>query len=300
MAIGQSGWFRQGRTTGEAWLAAREFRRPASESWQEREYRVELQSIAEQRARASAAGLPVVVSAREQHNGGGGVPYDAGGKVWNTGAPNMGLLDILSIKTPGAGSLGGDLLGVFGGWVAGKAQAKAASQNAKAARKMVAANRGRYGGWPAGSWESDTYGEPGTFPAGGSVSAAPYVDLPYRDGMTNAAYMGGGAALTAARGVATVATPYIKRIVAWLVSNGLPVAAAGSAVAGLIAGGVIDARGGPYENPKHNKVSGIMRGDVIALRRVKRSAKRLQKVLRMAGAGRRSLRAGCAPRRRRC
>jgi hypothetical protein len=136
-------------------------------------------------------------------------------------------------------------------------------------------------------------------------SQAPYVEPAY----TNASYY--GPQVTYASGVtdlvplaagavsAVASSGVVRAAIGWLVRNGLTAAAAGTAVMGLVQSGIIGGADGPYANPKHNKCTGIMRGDVMAIRRVKRQGKRLLKVLRQAGVGgRRS--AGRFRRRRAC
>jgi hypothetical protein len=89
------------------------------------------------------------------------------------------------------------------------------------------------------------------------------------------------------RAVATVAAGAARRLGSYLLSL-LPTLGAAGAIdlaVNLIGSGMANGAAGPYANPKHNTVTGVMRGDVIALRRVRRSARRLQKVLRLAGVG---------------
>jgi hypothetical protein len=110
----------------------------------------------------------------------------------------------------------------------------------------------------------------------------------------------GGSLVPAVTGAAraVVASPALKRMVAYLSRYIAPTAAVALA-ADLVADGFQGASG-PYENPKHNTCTGILRGDVLAVRRVKRSGKRLLKTLRMAGVGPRRAVRGGTRRRRAC
>lgn len=103
----------------------------------------------------------------------------------------------------------------------------------------------------------------------------------------------GGAIVRIAPRVAARFAQRLRQLLPSLTAGG-----ASSMATWLLANG-ISADEGPYANPKHNKVTGVMRGDVIALRRVKRQARRLQKVIRMAGVGRRTY-SGRRARRRAC
>jgi len=201
-------------------------------------------------------------------------------------------------------SLGGDLLqfgaGLFGNWANARS---AARSNRQANRQMMRQQQGGFGGYSPG-WQPapgmlQPYGNDNiTIPSGGNSpmsildssmgayqqavyqpsSAAPYVDANYQ---TAGALQ---VVPQVVRGLAASRTA--QTLVAWLVRNGMSALAAGGAVAGIVElfGGA-GAADGPYANPKHNRVTGIMRGDVMAMRRVKRSGKRLQKALRMAGVG---------------
>jgi hypothetical protein len=224
-------------------------------------------------------------------------------------------------------SLGGDLI-QFGAQLFGNyANAKSQNKAAKRQLKLLQAAGGRgslgqiydYGGLVVPGYQAPPlqapplYQEPtmsildasvnaAMFPAASS-SAAPYVEPPYSTAAYYPDVMNASvpAVIGAAGVVATriAATPMVRAAIAWLVRNGLPAAAAATAVAGLVQGGILGGADGPYANPKHNKCTGIMRGDVMAVKRVKRQGKRLMKVLRMAGVGgRRS--AGRFRRRRAC
>jgi hypothetical protein len=201
-------------------------------------------------------------------------------------------------------SLGGDLLqfgaGLFGNWANARS---AARSNRQANRQMMRQQQGGFGGYSPG-WQPapgmlQPYGNDNiTIPSGGNSpmsildssmgayqqavyqpsSAAPYVDANYQTA---------GALEVVPQVVRGIAASRTARtLVAWLVRNGMSALAAGGAAAGIVElfGGA-GAADGPYANPKHNRVTGIMRGDVMAMRRVKRSGKRLQKALRMAGVG---------------
>jgi len=230
-------------------------------------------------------------------------------------------------SSPGtSSSLGGDLVQfgaqLFGNWTNSKSEARRAKAQAKAqaraARGYTSAGFDAYippnynavpqhgGGYQyqgsgAGMSILDGSVSPSQVPM--TYSQAPYVEAGYTNaswpGATNANMLAlGGAAAGAA---VTVTRAAAQRLAAWLV-RALPTLGTAGAIqlaVDMIGSGVAGGADGPYANPKHNKVTGVMRGDVIALRRVKRSAKRLQKVLRMAGVGgRRS--AGRFRRRRAC
>jgi len=217
--------------------------------------------------------------------------------IFKSERKRMSILgDILRAPASAPGrssSLGGDLVQfgaeLLGGWVSAKTQAKRAKAAAKAAR-----------GIGTGAIYYDpriTYGSGGNGMAivgGGispaevplSTSAAPYVEASYTPALyTQASAVGPLVGGAVAAGRALVATPMVRAAIAWLQQNGLSAAAAAAAVAGLVQGGIIGGTDGPYANPKHNKCTGIMRGDVMAVRRVKRQGKRLLKVLRQAGVG---------------
>jgi hypothetical protein len=230
------------------------------------------------------------------------------------GGSGMSILgDILRAPASAPGrssSLGGDLVQfgaeLFGGWVSSKSQAKAARRAARAQRlpydpRMVIDYGGLYTPGAGGNGMAIVGGSISPAEVPYSPSQAPYVE----GGFTNAMYtpasavgpMIGGAV---AAGRALVATPMVRAAIAWLQQNGLSAAAAATAVAGLVQGGAIGGADGPYANPKHNKCTGIMRGDVMAVRRVKRQGKRLMKVLRMAGVGGRRSAGRFRSRRRAC
>jgi hypothetical protein len=215
-------------------------------------------------------------------------------------------------SAPGrSSSLGGDLVQfgaeLFGGWVSSKSQAKAAKRAARAQRlpydpRMVIDYGGLYTPGAGGNGMAIVGGSISPAEVPYSPSQAPYVEA----GFTNALYTPAsavgpliGGAVSAGRTM--LATPMARRVIAWLMQNGLTAVAAASATAGLIEGGAIGGADGPYANPKHNKCTGIMRGDVMAVRRVKRQGRRLMKVLRQAGVGgRRSAGRFRSSRRRAC
>jgi hypothetical protein len=122
-------------------------------------------------------------------------------------------------------------------------------------------------------------------------SAAPYVTSQGGGGLyTQASFLPAvleGGEMLAGTAVGTVAASAARRLGSYLLSL-LPTLGAAGAIdlaVNLIGSGMAGGEAGPYANPKHNKITGVLRGDVIALRRVKRSAKRLRKVLTLAGVG---------------
>jgi hypothetical protein len=230
------------------------------------------------------------------------------------GRSNVSILgDILRAPASAPGtstSLGGDLVqfgaGLFGNWANSRSGARAERRAARRAQRAMG------GGNPITQPQSPLQGPgyPQSMPygndallfapsgAGGTPlsildssagsymqagytppSAAPYVDASYQ----TASAIGPLAAGAVAAGARILATPQVRALVAF-VSRFVAPAAAVEIVSTLIQSGHMNSSSGPYANPKHNKVSGVMRGDVIAVRRVKRAGRRLSKVLRAAGA----------------
>jgi hypothetical protein len=108
---------------------------------------------------------------------------------------------------------------------------------------------------------------------------------------TPAAFLTGGAteasllpALPAIAGGAAVATTALRRIIPVL-SRWIAPAALVEAASTLIAMG-FDGKNPVYTRASDNRVTGIMAGDLKAIRRVKRMGPRLTKALRAAGYGR--------------
>jgi hypothetical protein len=102
-----------------------------------------------------------------------------------------------------------------------------------------------------------------------------------------------GSALVPIAGAAVrVATPALRSAVAFL-SRWIAPAAAVEVASEMIRSGAWPKQA-VYNRNSDNAVVGVMRGDIKAIKRVKRQARRLQKIIRAAGVGRRSL-----PRRRR-
>lgn len=226
---------------------------------------------------------------------------------------NVSILgDILRApaSSPGTStSLGGDLVQfgaeLFGGWVQSKTRAKAQKAAAKAARTagMAALQLDPRITYQGGSNVSILGSGVAPAQVPPSYSDAPYVEAGYSNAAyyPTATYASAPAVIAGAAGAvrALAATPMIRAAIAWLQQNGLSAAAAATAVAGLVQGG-FGGTDGPYANPKHNKCTGIMRGDVMAVRRVKRQGKRLMKVLRQAGVGGRRSAGRFRSRRRAC
>lgn len=195
-------------------------------------------------------------------------------------------------------SLGGDLIqfgaGLFGNWANSRSQARAQRQANRRERRLMqqspvdmsvgvrwrddelGANQAQ-GGNPLSILDANA----AYVQANYTPSAAPYVEGGYRDA-SNPLVVGGALALAGAR--ALVATPAVRALVSFF-SRYVAPAAAVELVSTLISSGHLSASAGPYANAKHNRVTGIMRGDLMAMRRVKRSAKRLQKAIRLAGVG---------------
>jgi len=171
-------------------------------------------------------------------------------------------------------------LGVYQTVAIEKAKAKAAKYAAQAA--IARAQQQGYG-YPPPPPTPYPYPPPAQVPA----------QIPYGDDMvlTNAAYTPmltqanvlSGAVGAAGRAIASRLPALVMRLkTIWPTMAEAGVIALGT---GLLANGISDGAAGPYAKASDNRVTGVMRGDIKAIKRVRRQGRRLQKVLRMAGFG---------------
>lgn len=227
--------------------------------------------------------------------------------LWNSGASSWAPAGGI-----GSGGLYDALLTAGGGITSYFSQKNAAKNQRKLLKLQIQARSLGIGGFGGQAPPLGGTAAPATFnPAGGYTTAAyltggddslggsPLDSLFGGDATTEANMMGGllPALATGARALAT--SPRVialgRSLLRYLPTLG---AAAAVELAANMVGDGVDAGDGPYANPRHNKCTGIMRGDVMALRRVKRQGKRLLKTLRMAGAVPRSGRFRSRARRR--
>lgn len=146
--------------------------------------------------------------------------------------------------------------------------------------------------YPQQQYQAPQYVDPY---AGGPYTGASWTNaaLTLPAGPTQA---GAGALVPLAGAAVRVATPALRSAVAFL-SRWIAPAAAVEVASELIASGGWPSQA-VYSRAGDNKVVGIMRGDIKAIKRVKRMGPRLMKSLRLAGYGRRSLRPVARRRRR--
>lgn len=180
------------------------------------------------------------------------------------GGPNMAGIDWGSVLTTG--------LQVAGQYLAGQQQVRIA----------------RYAGPTYAA--PMTYAAPSAYmPASYAPGYAPALELPMGPAETSvggALITAGGAALaTAQRWLAGVTG---RRVLAFIMQKGIPAAAAADLAIDLFRAGAVPSTA-VYARLADNKTVGVMRGDIKALNRLKRSGPRLMRTLRKAGYGRRAL-----------
>jgi len=257
------------------------------------------------RARAYWGALrrAALVNSLSRMSQGGGSAADA----WSAG------FDAWAPTASGQNQAGwADALLTAGGGIASYFTTKNANKNARKLLKLQIQARALGIGAPALGSTATPYGMPATYSpsspyttaaylTGGDASPSP-LDSLFGGGATmptEANVLGGllPALVTGARALAT--SPRVIALGRTLLRY-LPTLGAAAAVelASSMVGDGVDAGDGPYANPKHNKCTGILRGDVMAVRRVKRQGKRLLRTLRMAGAVPRSGRFRARARRR--
>jgi len=169
--------------------------------------------------------------------------------------------------------------------------------------ERVARAQARYGGGQQ-VYYGPTQGYPAPYGGTGPVTYD-YGGLPaptYAPGMGTQAAVLQGAMLPAlpavAGGAVALASPVLRSLVG-ILSRYVAPAAVIEVAQQLIASGLSGGRKPVYATASDNAVMGIMRGDLKAIRRVKRMGPKLTKALRSAGYGRRSVRRPATRRRRR-
>lgn len=135
---------------------------------------------------------------------------------------------------------------------------------------------------PQERYYAPTY-EPPSYDLGGVPTPSPYEYAAYQGGLPVPTQAGVGALIGAG---ARAATPALRGLVTTL-SRWLTPVAAFEAAQALVAGGFGGGGRQPvYVRASDNATVGIMRGDLKAIKRVKRMGPRLTRALRSAGYGR--------------